>query len=197
MNKVELIAAVAEKSGLSKKDAEKAVSAVLDSVVEAVAKEDKVQLVGFGTFEVRARGERTGRNPAPRNRLSFRLPSSLFSRPARRLRTPWRNKVFISTICNCWQERGEEAECFLSIFISSGGRRRARRGSEGAGLLRKVAPAKRFFDLFPFFYLSFRFPQYGECERSFFLTGTAGGSISFKRHSKSGGNPQDSRRFLG
>ena len=46
MNKVELIAAVAEKSGLSKKDAEKAVSAVLDSVVEAVAKEDKVQQIG-------------------------------------------------------------------------------------------------------------------------------------------------------
>ena len=63
MNKVELIAAVAEKSGLSKKDAEKAVSAVLDSVVEAVAKEDKVQLVGFGTFEVRARGENRTQPP--------------------------------------------------------------------------------------------------------------------------------------
>lgn len=63
MNKVELIAAVAEKAALSKKDAEKAVSAVLESVVEALAAGDKVQLVGFGTFEVRAREERTGRNP--------------------------------------------------------------------------------------------------------------------------------------
>ena len=74
MNKVELIAAVAEKSGLSKKDAEKAVAAVLESVVEAVAKEDKVQLVGFGTFEVRAREERTGRNP--RTKETVEIPAS-------------------------------------------------------------------------------------------------------------------------
>ena len=63
MNKVELVASVAEKSGLSKKDAEKAVAAVLESVVGAVVKGDKVQLVGFGTFEVRARGARKGKNP--------------------------------------------------------------------------------------------------------------------------------------
>ena len=63
MNKVELIAAVTEKTGMSKKDAEKAVSAVLESVVEAVSSGDKVQLVGFGTFEVRNREARTGRNP--------------------------------------------------------------------------------------------------------------------------------------
>ena len=63
MNKVELIAAVAEKAELSKKDAEKAVAAFLESVEEAVASGDKVQLVGFGTFEVRAREARTGRNP--------------------------------------------------------------------------------------------------------------------------------------
>ena len=69
MNKVELIAAVAEKSGLSKKDAEKAVSAVLDSVVEAVAKEDKVQLVGFGTFEVKKRLERILVNPGTGQRM--------------------------------------------------------------------------------------------------------------------------------
>lgn len=59
MNKVELVASVAEKTGLAKKDAEKAVSAVLESIVNAVAGGDKVQLVGFGTFEVRERGERT------------------------------------------------------------------------------------------------------------------------------------------
>ncbi len=63
MNKVELVASVAEKAGLSKKDAEKAVAAVLEAVVDTVAAGDKVQLVGFGTFEVRERGERTGRNP--------------------------------------------------------------------------------------------------------------------------------------
>lgn len=74
MNKVELIAAVTEKTGLSKKDAEKAVSAVLESVVEAVSAGDKVQLVGFGTFEVRERGERTGRNP--RTKEPITIPAS-------------------------------------------------------------------------------------------------------------------------
>ena len=75
MNKVELIAAVAEKAGLSKKDAEKAVAAVLDSVVEAVADGNKVQLVGFGTFEVRSREARTGRNP--RTKEIIPIPASL------------------------------------------------------------------------------------------------------------------------
>lgn len=63
MNKAELISAVAEKSGMAKKDAEKAVSAVFASIEEALASGDKVQLVGFGTFEVRERAARTGRNP--------------------------------------------------------------------------------------------------------------------------------------
>lgn len=63
MNKTELVAAVAEKAALSKKDAEKAVSAVVDSITGALAGGEKVQLVGFGTFEVRARAARTGKNP--------------------------------------------------------------------------------------------------------------------------------------
>lgn len=63
MNKTELIGAVAEKALMTKKDAEKAVNAVLASVQDALAKGDKVQLVGFGTFEVRQRAARTGRNP--------------------------------------------------------------------------------------------------------------------------------------
>lgn len=74
MNKVELVASVAEKTGLAKKDAEKAVSAVLESIVNAVAGGDKVQLVGFGTFEVRERGERTGRNP--RTKEAIVIPAS-------------------------------------------------------------------------------------------------------------------------
>ena len=53
MNKVELIAQIAEKSGLSKKDAEKALAAVIDTITEAVSNGDKVQLVGFGSFEVK------------------------------------------------------------------------------------------------------------------------------------------------
>jgi len=63
LNKAELIGSVAEKAGMPKKDAEKAVNAVLASIEEALAKGDKVQLVGFGTFEVRERAARTGRNP--------------------------------------------------------------------------------------------------------------------------------------
>ena len=63
MNKTELIAAVAEQSGLSKKDAEKAVKAFTDAVAEELAKGGKVQLVGFGTFEVSERAAREGRNP--------------------------------------------------------------------------------------------------------------------------------------
>ncbi len=71
MNKVELVASVAEKACLSKKDAEKAVAAVLDSVVAAVAKGDKVQLVGFGTFDVRERAARTGRNPRTKETITI------------------------------------------------------------------------------------------------------------------------------
>ncbi len=63
MNKTELVAAVAEKAELSKKDAEKATNAIIDAITGALADGDKVQLVGFGTFEVRERGERTGKNP--------------------------------------------------------------------------------------------------------------------------------------
>lgn len=63
MNKTELIAAVAEKAELSKKDAEKAVNAFTDAVAEELVKGGKVQLVGFGTFEVSAREAREGRNP--------------------------------------------------------------------------------------------------------------------------------------
>ncbi len=63
MNKNELIAAVAEKSALSKKDAEKAVNAFVAAVTDTLASGDKVQLVGFGTFEVKERGARKGHNP--------------------------------------------------------------------------------------------------------------------------------------
>lgn len=63
MNKTELVAAIAEKAGISKKDAEKALIATIDSITDALVAGDKVQLVGFGTFEVKGRGERKGRNP--------------------------------------------------------------------------------------------------------------------------------------
>ena len=63
MNKADLVGKVAEKAGLTKKDAEKAINAFVASVQDALVKKDKVQLIGFGTFEVKERAARTGRNP--------------------------------------------------------------------------------------------------------------------------------------
>ena len=74
MTKTDLINAVAEKAELTKKDADKAVAAVIDSITETLAKGEKVQLVGFGTFEIRERAERTGRNP--RTKEAMTIPAS-------------------------------------------------------------------------------------------------------------------------
>ena len=71
LNKTELIASVAENSGLSKKDAEKAVNSLIDSVVCALKKGEKVQLVGFGNFEVRERAARNGINPLTKQPMQF------------------------------------------------------------------------------------------------------------------------------
>ena len=64
MNKTELVAAAAKKADLTLKDTDKALAAVIDVITEALAKGDKVQLTGFGTFEVRAKAAREGRNPS-------------------------------------------------------------------------------------------------------------------------------------
>lgn len=74
MNKVELVAAVAEKAGLSKKDADKAVSAVFETIICKVAKGDKVSLVGFGSFESRKRAARVGRNP--QTKAEIKIPAT-------------------------------------------------------------------------------------------------------------------------
>ncbi len=71
MNKTELVAVVAEKAELCKKDADKAVAAVIDAITDALIGGDKVQLVGFGTFEIRERGERTGRNPQTKETITI------------------------------------------------------------------------------------------------------------------------------
>ena len=63
MNKAELVDAMAKDTGLSKKDSEKALNSFMENVSNALSKNDKVQLVGFGTFETRERAARTGRNP--------------------------------------------------------------------------------------------------------------------------------------
>lgn len=69
MNKAELVSAVAEKIDFTKKDAEKAVAAVIETISQALAAGDKVQLVGFGTFEVKKREERVGRNPQTKEEI--------------------------------------------------------------------------------------------------------------------------------
>lgn len=74
MNKTELIAAIAEKTELSKKDAEKALKAFTDVVAEELKKGEKIQLVGFGTFEVSERAAREGRNP--RTNETMVIPAS-------------------------------------------------------------------------------------------------------------------------
>ena len=63
MNKTELIAAAAEKTGLTKKDTEKVLNAALEAIADTLAKNDKVQISGFGIFEVKEREARMGRNP--------------------------------------------------------------------------------------------------------------------------------------
>lgn len=74
MNKSELIAEVSAKAEITKKDADAAVGAVIAAITEALVKGDKVQLVGFGTFEVRERGARTGRDP--RTNKAIQIPAS-------------------------------------------------------------------------------------------------------------------------
>lgn len=71
MTKAELVTEVAAKSGLSKKDAEKAISGVIDTITETLAKGESIQLVGFGTFEVRERAARTGVNPRTKKKIEI------------------------------------------------------------------------------------------------------------------------------
>lgn len=74
MNKAELIASIAEKSKLTKKDSELALKAFIESVEDALSKGEKVQLVGFGTFETHDRAERKGRNPRTKEEIT--IPAS-------------------------------------------------------------------------------------------------------------------------
>ncbi|MBO6164822.1 MAG: HU family DNA-binding protein [Eubacterium sp.] len=71
MNKTELVAAIAEKAGLSKADSEKALKAFVDTVTEAMKSGDKVSLVGFGTFEKTKREAREGINPATKEKIKI------------------------------------------------------------------------------------------------------------------------------
>ena len=74
MNKTELILSISEKAGISRKDAEKALNAAVETITEALAREEKVQIVGFGSFETKFRPERLGRNP--RTKEDVIIPAS-------------------------------------------------------------------------------------------------------------------------
>lgn len=74
MNKAELITAVAEKAGLSKKDTEKVINATFDAITAELVAGEKVSLVGFGSFDVKLRGERIGRNPRTKEEVT--IPAS-------------------------------------------------------------------------------------------------------------------------
>ncbi|MGE5473698.1 MAG: HU family DNA-binding protein [Ignavibacteriales bacterium] len=74
MNKADLVTKISEKSKMSKKDSEKVLNAFMDSIEEALKKGDKVQLVGFGSFEVRQRAARKGRNPQTKAEIT--IPAS-------------------------------------------------------------------------------------------------------------------------
>ena len=86
MNKAELIAAVAEKTGMSKKDTETVIVAALNTITEALAEEEKVQLVGFGSFEVKKRAERTGLNPKTMERIAIPASKAPVFKPGKALK---------------------------------------------------------------------------------------------------------------
>ena len=86
MNKNELINAVAEKAALSKKDAEAAVTAALDAVAAALAEGDEVRLVGFGTFEVKKREARIGRNPKTKEEIQIHATKVPAFKPGKALK---------------------------------------------------------------------------------------------------------------
>ena len=74
MNKTELVAAVAEKAGMTKKDAERVVNATIDTIIQNLSNGEKVQISGFGNFEVKAREARVGRNP--RTKQAIEIPAT-------------------------------------------------------------------------------------------------------------------------
>ncbi len=86
MNKAELIAAVAEKTNLSKKDADKAVTAVFESIKDALAAGDKVAVFGFGNFEVKERAARPGINPKTKEKITIAASKSAAFKAAKALK---------------------------------------------------------------------------------------------------------------
>lgn len=86
MTKTELIAITAEKTGMTKKDAEKAVSAALEAITAELAAGNRVQLAGFGIFETKTRAARTGRNPKTNETIEIAASTSVAFKPAKALK---------------------------------------------------------------------------------------------------------------
>ena len=86
MNKQELISAAAEKTGFSKKDTEATVTAVLETIISALEDNEKVQLVGFGSFEVKERAARIGRNPKTKEALEIPASKAPVFKPSKALK---------------------------------------------------------------------------------------------------------------
>ena len=86
MNKTELISAAAEKTGMSKKDTEKAITAALDIITEKLCAGEKVQLVGFGAFDVKERAARMGRNPKTKESIEIAASRSPQFKPGKALK---------------------------------------------------------------------------------------------------------------
>ncbi|KRF51443.1 DNA-binding protein [Bacillus sp. Soil531] len=86
MNKTELVDAVATKSELTKQDSKKAVDALFETISNTLAQEEKIQLVGFGTFEIRERAERTGRNPQTGEEMTIPASKAPAFKPGKELK---------------------------------------------------------------------------------------------------------------
>ncbi len=86
MNKTELISIAAERTGLTKKDTERVINAALEAVTQAMASDDKVQLSGFGTFDVKAREARIGRNPHTKEAINIPATKVPVFKPSKALR---------------------------------------------------------------------------------------------------------------
>ncbi|MGI6109222.1 MAG: HU family DNA-binding protein [Eubacteriaceae bacterium] len=86
MNKTELIESIAQKADIPKKDAEKGLNAFIETVTEVLEKGDKLSLVGFGTFEVRERAERTGLNPATKQPMLIKASKAPAFKPGKALK---------------------------------------------------------------------------------------------------------------
>ncbi|TJZ32291.1 HU family DNA-binding protein [Priestia megaterium] len=86
MNKTELVDSVATKSELTKQDSKKAVDALFETISNTLAQEEKIQLVGFGTFEIRERAERTGRNPQTGEEMTIPASKAPAFKPGKELK---------------------------------------------------------------------------------------------------------------